>query len=70
MASAYHSAMGHGVGDLSMGETDENREPLSPWTVLKQVAGPDPPIGERLLSARQVFRAVGGQEKRCSSTPS
>eukprot|EP00973_Karenia_brevis_P054933 7638305-Karenia_brevis.AAC.1 len=35
------------------GETDANGEPLSPWTVLKQVTGPDPPVGERLLSHPQ-----------------
>eukprot|EP00973_Karenia_brevis_P041246 5706725-Karenia_brevis.AAC.1 len=32
--------------------------------MLKQLSGPDPPLCDRFLSSRQVFRAVGGTVNR------
>eukprot|EP00973_Karenia_brevis_P068927 9583058-Karenia_brevis.AAC.1 len=63
MAPVYHSAMGYGVGDLSVVNGNSQLH-IFRYTFLGKVTGPDPPIGKRLLSPQQVFRAVGGQDKK------
>eukprot|EP00973_Karenia_brevis_P041766 5781010-Karenia_brevis.AAC.1 len=52
-------------GPRNWGPINEaRRDPVSPYTVLQQVTIPYPTSCERLLSGRQVFRVIGGQEIR------